>query len=116
MSKKHPFFASTVFFRSVFLLYRYILFLVDVTPPRVDSCFSPNPTVSSTFYAEVIWDEPQFSDNSGETPRVERTHAPGLFPRGMTIVIYTAFDESGNNSTCKLEIKVIRKIYMDDIF
>lgn len=88
----------------------YILCLVDVTPPRVDSCFSPNPTVSSTFYAEVIWDEPQFSDNSGETPKVERTHAPGLFPRGMTIVIYTASDESGNNSTCKLEIEVIRKM------
>lgn len=64
------------------------------------------------FYAEVIWDEPQFSDNSGETPRVEKTHAPGLFPRGLTLVIYTAFDESGNNSTCELEIKVIRKVHL----
>ncbi|XP_061166124.1 sushi, von Willebrand factor type A, EGF and pentraxin domain-containing protein 1-like [Saccostrea echinata] len=86
---------------------RFSVVIRDVTPPRVDSCFSPNPFVSSTFYAEVIWDEPQFSDNSGETPRVERTHAPGLFPRGLTIVTYRAFDESGNNNTCELEIQVI---------
>ncbi|KAK3090083.1 hypothetical protein FSP39_009008 [Pinctada imbricata] len=86
---------------------RFSVEVRDVTPPRVDRCYSPAPFVSSALYANVSWEEPVFTDNSEETPRIERSHAPGLFPRGKTIVTYTAFDESGNNSTCDIEITVV---------
>ncbi|XP_021351273.1 sushi, von Willebrand factor type A, EGF and pentraxin domain-containing protein 1-like [Mizuhopecten yessoensis] len=79
----------------------------DVTPPTVDQCYSPLPFVSAERYANVTWNEPQFSDNSGEKVRVERSHEPGLFHQGTTIVRYVAFDESGNNSTCHVEISII---------
>ena len=86
------------------------MFVPDVTPPRIDSCYSPEPFVSSALYANVTWEEPVFSDNSEEEPRIERSHAPGLFPRGKTTVTYTAYDESGNNNTCDVVITVIGEI------
>ena len=75
----------------------------------------------------IDWSEPIFHDNS-VTPltiirQPERIELPngsesvrgsnnegigmGLFPIGETATVtYTAIDESGNNSTCKLEITV----------
>ena len=50
-----------------------------------------------------------FSDNSGEDVRIRRSHAPGLFPQGVTEVVYTAYDGSGNSNNCTLKINVIRK-------
>lgn len=75
---------------------------------------SPEP------YADVSWEEPIFSDNSGKDVRIRRSHAPGLFPKGKTDVIYTAYDTSGNNRSCVLKINVIRKysseVYLMSVF
>lgn len=79
----------------------------DNTPPRVDKCFSPKPVISHDSHGNVTWEEPIFSDNSGKVTEVEASHSPGLFPRGRTLVTYTAYDSSRNNNTCTLEINVI---------
>ncbi|KAL3867863.1 hypothetical protein ACJMK2_040709 [Sinanodonta woodiana] len=79
----------------------------DYQPPRIDRCHSPLPVVSPEQYANVSWEEPLFSDNSGQEVKVERSHSPGLFSTGKTIVTYIAHDKSGNNSTCTIEINVI---------
>ncbi|KAJ8305662.1 hypothetical protein KUTeg_016207 [Tegillarca granosa] len=81
--------------------------VLDKTNPAIDRCFSPLPVVSPEMYGNVTWDEPEFSDNSGVDLRIEKTHAPGLFMRGKTLVTYTAFDESGNNNTCVISVNVI---------
>ncbi|KAL3867860.1 hypothetical protein ACJMK2_040706, partial [Sinanodonta woodiana] len=81
---------------------------VDYQPPRIDRCHSPLPVVSPEQYANVSWEEPLFSDNSGQEVIVERSHSPGLFSTGKTIVTYIAHDKSGNNSTCTIEINVIQ--------
>ncbi|ESO92606.1 hypothetical protein LOTGIDRAFT_233055 [Lottia gigantea] len=81
--------------------------VVDKTPPRVDKCFSPKAVVSPDKYGNVTWEEPIFSDNSGEPLQVVKTHTPGWFSMGKTNVTYTAIDKSGNNNTCVLEINVI---------
>lgn len=75
----------------------------------------------------IDWSEPIFHDNSmtpltiiRQPDRIEMPngseHVPGsnnegigmgLFPIGETVAVtYIAIDESGNNSTCKLEITV----------
>lgn len=81
----------------------------DKQKPTVDRCFSPLPVVSPDLYTEVTWEEPIFSDNSGQPVRIRRSHVPGLFQQGLTEVTYTAYDDSGNNNTCTLKINVIRK-------
>ncbi|KAK6179269.1 hypothetical protein SNE40_011671 [Patella caerulea] len=81
--------------------------VIDNTPPRVDKCFSPKAVVSQDKHGTVTWEEPLFSDNSGETLQIVKSHSPGRFPRGKTNVTYTATDKSGNNNTCVLEINVI---------
>ena len=65
--------------------------------------------MSSEPYTDVTWEEPLFSDNSGDEVRVQRSHAPGLFPMGKTEVVYTAYDKSGNSIACTLKINVIRR-------
>lgn len=78
----------------------------DNEPPTVDHCESPPIFLLRDRDVTVSWDEPQFSDNSGKPPIVHRSHDPGPFPLGETEVVYTAEDESGNNSTCTLTIRV----------
>ncbi len=80
--------------------------VTDNQPPIVDQCESPPIFLLRDRDVSVVWDEPQFSDNSGKAPTVSRSHNPGPFPLGETEVIYTAEDESGNNSTCILVIRV----------
>lgn len=81
----------------------------DKQVPTIDRCFSPLPIVSPEPYAEVSWEEPIFSDNSGNDVKIRRSHAPGLFPKGKTEVVYRAYDDSGNNRSCVLRINIIRK-------
>lgn len=80
--------------------------VTDTQPPTVDQCESPPTFLLRDRNASVVWDEPVFSDNSGRPPTVDRSHDPGRFPLGETEVIYTATDESGNNNTCSLIIRV----------
>ncbi|XP_063401402.1 sushi, von Willebrand factor type A, EGF and pentraxin domain-containing protein 1-like [Mytilus trossulus] len=86
---------------------KFTVHVKDVTPPMADRCVSPFPYITSEQYANVTWDEPEFSDNSGTVTRVERNIAPGLFPQGETEVIYTAFDNNGNNNTCVIKVNVL---------
>ncbi|KAL4236643.1 biological adhesion [Mactra antiquata] len=85
----------------------FYIIVKDKQPPTIDRCFSPLPVVSPEPYAQVDWEEPMFSDNSGNDVRMRRSHAPGLFPKGKTEVVYTAYDESGNFRTCVLKINII---------
>lgn len=80
--------------------------VLDNQPPTVDQCESPPIFLLHDRDTNVTWDEPIFSDNSGKELTVTRSHDPGPFPLGDTQVVYTAFDESGNNSTCTITIRV----------
>ncbi|XP_063042299.1 sushi, von Willebrand factor type A, EGF and pentraxin domain-containing protein 1 isoform X3 [Engraulis encrasicolus] len=81
--------------------------VIDTEPPIIDKCRSP-PVVDATGpETAVVWEVPQFSDNSGRPLNISSTHLPGaLFPDGETSVLYTATDASGNNHTCELTITV----------
>ncbi|XP_052776199.1 sushi, von Willebrand factor type A, EGF and pentraxin domain-containing protein 1-like isoform X1 [Mya arenaria] len=85
----------------------FYIVVKDHQKPTIDRCFSPLPIVSPDEYGVVSWEEPLFSDNSGEEVRIRRSHAPGLFPQGVTEVVYTAYDSSGNSNNCTLKINVI---------
>ena len=56
--------------------------------------------------AVVTWQTPLASDNCG-SPIISSNYNSGdSFPRGMTKVIYTSTDESGNEATCEFEIDI----------
>ncbi|XP_078575446.1 sushi, von Willebrand factor type A, EGF and pentraxin domain-containing protein 1-like isoform X3 [Branchiostoma floridae x Branchiostoma japonicum] len=78
----------------------------DTQPPVIDKCRSPPPFLSKTGMANVSWEEPQFSDNSGEHLKMLRSHEPGLFPWGTSIVNYTAVDTAGNSKSCNIIVHV----------
>uniref|UniRef100_A0A7N6AVX0 Sushi, von Willebrand factor type A, EGF and pentraxin domain-containing protein 1 n=1 Tax=Anabas testudineus TaxID=64144 RepID=A0A7N6AVX0_ANATE len=81
--------------------------VIDTEPPVIDRCRSP-PTVQATdTETAVVWEVPQFSDNSGGRLTVTSSHTPGsLFQVGDTLVQYTATDAAGNSRTCNLTITV----------
>ncbi|XP_053395851.1 sushi, von Willebrand factor type A, EGF and pentraxin domain-containing protein 1-like [Mercenaria mercenaria] len=85
----------------------FYVIVKDKQAPTIDRCFSPLPIVSPEPYADVSWEEPIFSDNSGNDVMIRRSHAPGLFPKGKTEVIYKAYDDSGNSRSCVLKINII---------
>ncbi|XP_058479498.1 sushi, von Willebrand factor type A, EGF and pentraxin domain-containing protein 1 isoform X3 [Solea solea] len=81
--------------------------VIDTEPPVIDRCRSP-PTVQATdVETVVIWEVPQFSDNSGGRLTVTSSHRPGsLFPVGETVVQYTATDAAENSRICNLTVTV----------
>ncbi|XP_071945866.1 uncharacterized protein [Antedon mediterranea] len=55
----------------------------------------------------VTWEDPEYTDNSGETVLLSSTEISGnVFTVGQYIVTYTGVDQSGNNATCQFEITV----------
>ncbi|XP_034255699.1 sushi, von Willebrand factor type A, EGF and pentraxin domain-containing protein 1-like isoform X2 [Thrips palmi] len=82
--------------------------VLDKEPPMIETCISPNHIhlMETGGNRTVSWLEPEFYDNSGKKPRVVSSHSYGEFPVGKTDVKVVAIDESGNNSTCVLEIVV----------
>ncbi|XP_029470754.1 sushi, von Willebrand factor type A, EGF and pentraxin domain-containing protein 1 [Rhinatrema bivittatum] len=79
--------------------------VIDVEPPVIDRCRSPPPVQTTENEYSATWEEPEFSDNSGASLIIRKTHSSGdLFPQGETKVQYTATDLSGNNRTCELQI------------
>ncbi|KAJ8262625.1 hypothetical protein GJAV_G00168490 [Gymnothorax javanicus] len=79
--------------------------VIDTEPPVIDRCRSPPPFQTTETESAVVWEVPQFSDNSGGLLRISSTHSPGsIFPTGETVVRYTATDPSGNNRTCDLQV------------
>ncbi len=57
--------------------------------------------------AAVTWQTPVASDNCGLVTISSNYNSGDSFPRGVTKVIYTAIDESGNEATCEFEIDII---------
>ncbi|XP_055886163.1 sushi, von Willebrand factor type A, EGF and pentraxin domain-containing protein 1-like [Biomphalaria glabrata] len=88
---------------------KFTISVVDKTPPRVDKCQSPSPFISSQDTTEILLETPLFSDNSGLPVEVVSSFKRGkLFPSGTTKITYTAFDNANNNSSCSIEVTVIR--------
>eukprot|EP00063_Salmo_salar_P087679 XP_014062514.1 PREDICTED: sushi, von Willebrand factor type A, EGF and pentraxin domain-containing protein 1-like isoform X3 [Salmo salar] len=81
--------------------------VIDTEPPVIDRCRSPPTFQATDMQTAVVWEVPQFSDNSGGRLSVSTTHTPSsLFSVGETVVSYTAADQAGNNRTCDLTITV----------
>uniref|UniRef100_A0A8D0GC18 Sushi, von Willebrand factor type A, EGF and pentraxin domain containing 1 n=1 Tax=Sphenodon punctatus TaxID=8508 RepID=A0A8D0GC18_SPHPU len=81
--------------------------VIDVESPVIDRCRSPPSIQVAEKEYRASWEEPQFSDNSGATLAITKSHSPGdLFPKGETTVQYTATDPSGNNRTCEIHIVI----------
>ena len=60
------------------------------------------------FSALVNWTEPVAIDNSGIAPTVTFNYQPPQrFSQGSHVITYTAADQSGNEATCNLTIRVI---------
>ncbi|XP_065290015.1 sushi, von Willebrand factor type A, EGF and pentraxin domain-containing protein 1-like [Dermacentor albipictus] len=81
--------------------------VADEEPPFVESCSDPPEAFSDgQSFAYVSWEEPAFWDNSGEDVKLWKSHSPGLFPVGDTLVTYVATDASGNNASCVIKVTV----------
>lgn len=80
--------------------------LLDTQPPRVDKCISPPPFMRRDKDMEITWEDPIFSDNSFEAVNIIKSHKPGIFPLGTTLVTYIAYDKDNNTAKCVLEITV----------
>ena len=68
------------------------------------------------FSAQVIWNEPNATDNSGAAPSLSSNYKPPQrFSQGTHVVTYTAVDQSGNRATCIFAIKVIgmKSLFLD---
>ncbi|XP_076810906.1 uncharacterized protein LOC143453455 [Clavelina lepadiformis] len=84
--------------------------VIDATPPfLVSPCPSDMKveTYSDNEEAYVIWESPNFADNSGVSPVVVNNYDPGSFSVGFYNVSYQARDRSGNVGTCIFQLGVI---------
>ncbi|XP_055359949.1 sushi, von Willebrand factor type A, EGF and pentraxin domain-containing protein 1 isoform X5 [Betta splendens] len=85
----------------------FIVTVIDTEPPVIDRCRPPPAAQATDSEAAVVWEVPQFSDNSGGRLTITSSHTPGtLFSVGETLVQYTATDAAGNSRTCNLTITV----------
>jgi hypothetical protein len=86
--------------------------VADNLVPTISSCpsnigpLSMNPGLCGSW---VIWTEPSSSDNCpGELITQTSGPPPGsFFPEGITNIVYTAVDASGNTSTCGFTVQVL---------
>lgn len=81
--------------------------VADVEPPFVEGCSDPPEAFSEGLpFVHVSWEEPVFSDNSGDV-KLWQSHKPGsAFPVGEATVKYVAADTSGNNASCVIKVTV----------
>ena len=87
----------------------------DLIPPRIYDCpdnmHAESPDTS--MMATVTWPEPYATDNSGVTPKVNKTHRPlERFDVGQTFVSYRFSDLSGNSAECSFTITVTGEFYV----
>ncbi|GAB3337708.1 hypothetical protein GCM10027429_22480 [Marivirga atlantica] len=80
----------------------------DETAPVFTNCLADLEAVAAdNCEAIVTWNTPLVTDNCGETvdliPSIE---SGSSFPIGLTEVVYTATDASGNSSTCSFNVRV----------
>ncbi len=72
----------------------------DTQAPSITNC----PANITTCTATATWAPPTATDNCG-TPTLISTHTPGAtFNSGITTVVYTAIDASGNTTTCSFTV------------
>ena len=97
---------------AAFYIYCILATLVDNIPPVIRGCPDDIQVTSPVGANSVIvsWTEPTVTDNSGNTPTVQRTHAPNsAFFIGLTVVTYRFSDGSGNSAMCSFDVTVSRK-------
>lgn len=87
---------------------RFNIIVKDQSAPIFTRC--PNDITAETQNgqcgAKVNWDMPLVNDACGNAD-LQSTHPPGfMFSIGTTEVMYTATDESGNQSTCRFNVIV----------
>ena len=59
------------------------------------------------FSAQVNWNEPVATDNSGVPPAVTSNYKPlQRLSQGTHVIVYTAVDQSRNNATCSFTVAV----------
>jgi gliding motility-associated-like protein len=81
-----------------------------ISPPQFDLC--PTTVNIGVFdvtdqSAIVTWQEPEASDICG-VPTITSTFNSGdKFPPGLTKVVYTATDASGNTAVCEFDVDVV---------
>lgn len=73
----------------------------------IENCESPEPMTLATLL-QLQWEEPLFSDNSGNVT-VERSHEVKGLTNGTTIVTYRALDASGNEALCLVNLTLLGK-------
>lgn len=85
--------------------------VIDETGPVISGCLSDiHAPANSSCNAMVTWVAPQASDNC-EGVTLTSTHNPGdIFEIGLTEVVYTAEDATGNITTCAFNVIVEDKM------
>ena len=83
----------------------------DVTPPVINGCPADQvvnitgPGCTQT----VSWMAPSATDNCNMSSFIG-SHSPGVFPKGITTVVYTATDAAGNTAICSFNVNVVDNI------
>ena len=86
----------------------FVFFLSDVENPVINNIPANivHNTDSGSPTAWVTWQEPTASDNSGSQTLTSSHHPGSAFNIGMTVVIYTSIDSSGNEVTDSFSIDI----------
>ena len=86
-------------------------FILDKQPPLMENCMTPQTfIVDDSSQHRLI--EPEFYDNSIlELTTSQHPHFEYV-PTHNTTVTYTATDDSGNNSTCQIDVIIEGKVQM----
>ncbi|XP_072016865.1 hyalin-like [Amphiura filiformis] len=83
--------------------------ILDIQPPEIEMCPSHQEGVlrPGENTTTVVWPVPQATDNSGIAPFVKCNPPPGSqFALGLTRIVCTAIDGSGNIASCNLHVFV----------
>ena len=100
-------FLTNVSVRSNVATFLFVITATDTEPPvitcPVNISVSADPMSNST---SVSWPQPTYMDNF-RFGSVNVTHENGsVFFLGTEVVVYTAFDTSGNNGSCSFSVTV----------
>ena len=90
-----------------------LVIMGDEVPPVIQRC-PDSPTYVIPFGTQsrpVFWTEPTATDNSNGLVTVQRSHQPGdVFNEGMTEVVYTFSDQSGNEAVCTFTVTIGKEV------
>ncbi|CAH1275003.1 SVEP1 [Branchiostoma lanceolatum] len=80
----------------------------DITGPVCVSCPEDINEVSSNLEFPIYWEEPSWTDNSGNVVDVFRSHTPGsqFYWGAPQLVYYIARDDAGNMGFCNFTVIV----------